>query len=66
MFRNVELPPIGALDVIGKQRRSAWASLGDMEREEAKQQFVDKLLSIENNFQQYLDEKTEQEKKRYV
>jgi hypothetical protein len=27
-FSNCNLPPLGTLDVIGKQRRAAWSQLG--------------------------------------
>ena len=48
--------------MIGKQRRAAWANLGDMDRQEAKQQFVTRLRNLVKNFQIYLDDKTEQER----
>ena len=28
-FSNCNLPPLGTLDVIGKQRRAAWSQLGE-------------------------------------
>ena len=56
------MPPIGALDVIGKQRRAAWANLGDLDKQEARQEFVARLRNLVKNFQIYLDDKTEQER----
>ncbi|GLH15424.1 hypothetical protein R5R35_009763 [Gryllus longicercus] len=37
------LPPVGVLDVIGRDRRLAWQALGSMSREEAMQGFVERL-----------------------
>ena len=34
-FSEENLPALGALDVIGKDRRSAWASLGDISKDES-------------------------------
>ncbi|XP_033208470.1 Golgi resident protein GCP60 [Belonocnema kinseyi] len=42
-------PPLGVLDVIGKDRRLAWQNLGDISREEAMEGFVvllDKLCPL--------------------
>eukprot|EP00088_Acartia_fossae_P056198 TRINITY_DN6540_c0_g1_i1.p1 TRINITY_DN6540_c0_g1~~TRINITY_DN6540_c0_g1_i1.p1 ORF type:complete len:518 (-),score=176.92 TRINITY_DN6540_c0_g1_i1:283-1836(-) len=63
-IKNVDLPPLGALDVIGKQRRSAWSVLGDMDKQEAKKQFVSKLKSLVPHFQTFINQKSEEESKR--
>jgi len=60
-IKNASLPPLGALDVIGKQRRSAWADLGDMNKSEAKKQFVQKLTCLVPNFQSHIKEKSQKE-----
>lgn len=50
---NCNLPPLGTLDVIGKQRRTAWAHLGDMAKEEAKLEFIREFTRIVPSFSQY-------------
>ncbi|PSN50640.1 Golgi resident protein GCP60 [Blattella germanica] len=42
-FNPDTLPPLGVLDVIGRDRRLAWQSLGAMSRDEAMSGFVDLL-----------------------
>lgn len=37
---NENAPPLGVLDVIGKDRRMAWQNLGDISREEAMEGFI--------------------------
>jgi len=60
----VDLPPIGALDVIGKQRRAAWALLGEMGKEEAKEKFVKQLVEIVPDFQAFITQKSEEESRK--
>ena len=35
------LPTLGAFDVIGKDRRNAWAALGDLSKEDSMKGFID-------------------------
>jgi len=49
------LPPLGALDVIGKDRRNAWALLGDMTQEEAMLKFVEKVSELMQHLKPYLE-----------
>ena len=35
------LPTLGAFDVIGKDRRNAWATLGDLSKEDSMKGFID-------------------------
>ncbi|XP_054723568.1 Golgi resident protein GCP60-like, partial [Uloborus diversus] len=39
-------PPLGYLDVIGRDRRQAWQALGDMSEKDAKKGFINLLNSI--------------------
>ncbi|XP_063874742.1 Golgi resident protein GCP60-like isoform X1 [Scylla paramamosain] len=48
-------PPVGVLDVVGKDRRLAWQALGPMTREEAKQQFINKLSDLVPTFRPYVE-----------
>ncbi|XP_045608935.1 Golgi resident protein GCP60 [Procambarus clarkii] len=48
-------PPVGVLDVVGKDRRLAWQALGSMSREEAKQQFIDKVSDLVPTFRPYVE-----------
>lgn len=46
-------PPLGVLDVIGKDRRTAWQNLGEISRDEAMEGFVvllDKLCPLFKTF----------------
>ena len=33
---GADLPPLGTFDIVGRERRAAWAALGDLGQEEAK------------------------------
>ncbi|KAJ4928600.1 hypothetical protein JOQ06_004230 [Pogonophryne albipinna] len=61
-------PEIGFFDVLGSDRRKEWASLGNMEKEEAMVEFVKMLNKCCNLFAPYVTshkiEKEEQERKR--
>ncbi|XP_061842927.1 Golgi resident protein GCP60 isoform X2 [Nerophis lumbriciformis] len=61
-------PEVGFFDVLGNDRRKEWASLGNMEREEAMVEFVQLLNKCCNLFAPYVTshkiEKEEQERKR--
>ncbi|KAK8723189.1 hypothetical protein OTU49_011895, partial [Cherax quadricarinatus] len=54
-YDQVSSPPVGVLDVVGKDRRLAWQNLGSMSREEAKQQFIDKLSDMVPTFRPYVE-----------
>lgn len=55
---TAQLPPLGAFDMIGKDRRSAWGQLGQMTKEEAMSQFTD---SVKENMPQFNSHLTEME-----
>ncbi|XP_068199178.1 Golgi resident protein GCP60 isoform X2 [Antennarius striatus] len=61
-------PDVGFFDVLGNDRRKEWASLGNMEREEAMVEFVKLLNKCCNLFAPYVTshkiEREEQERKR--
>eukprot|EP00064_Thunnus_orientalis_P008495 superscaffoldBa00001010_g8518 len=61
-------PEVGFFDVLGNDRRKEWASLGNMEKEEAMVEFVKLLNKCCNLFAPYVTshkiEKEEQERKR--
>ncbi|KAM3861353.1 Golgi resident protein GCP60 isoform 2-T2 [Diretmus argenteus] len=61
-------PEVGFFDVLGNDRRKEWASLGNIEKEEAMVEFVKLLNKCCNLFAPYVTshkiEKEEQEKKR--
>ena len=57
---EADLPPLGTFDIIGKERRAAWEALGDLDRDEAKAQFVAKLLIAAPQFDNFIAVKTEQ------
>ncbi|KAG1681426.1 Golgi resident protein GCP60 [Nymphon striatum] len=53
---NVEKsPPVGYLDVIGRDRRQAWASLGDMTREKAMISYIKLLDSVCTLFKAFVE-----------
>jgi len=55
---TAQLPPLGAFDMIGKDRRSAWSQLGQMSKEDAMAQFTD---SVKENMPQFNSHLTEME-----
>lgn len=61
-------PEVGFFDVLGNDRRKEWASLGNMEKEEAMVEFVKLLNKCCNLFAPYVSshkiEREEQERKR--
>ena len=59
---QAELPPLGTFDIIGKGRRAAWEALGDLDRDEAKAQFVAKLLIAAPQFDNFIAVKREQKR----
>lgn len=46
--------PLGTLDVIGRDRRNAWAALGDMSKSQAMKSFVDEVMKLMPSLQPYL------------
>ncbi|KAK4306360.1 hypothetical protein Pmani_021818 [Petrolisthes manimaculis] len=54
-FDPTSSPPVGVLDVVGKDRRLAWQALGSMTREEAKQQFINQLSDLVPTFRPYVE-----------
>ena len=63
---EAELPPLGTFDIIGKERRAAWEALGDLDRDEAKAQFVAKLLIAAPQFDDFIAVKTEDRRREEV
>ena len=57
---EADLPPLGTFDIIGKERRAAWDVLGDMDKDEAKAQFLAKLMLAAPTFEGFIATKTEQ------
>ena len=56
------LSPLGALDVIGKDRRNAWQALGDMSQDEAMFNFLESVGEIMPHLKPYFEAiKNEQE-----
>ncbi|KAG8222577.1 hypothetical protein J437_LFUL010420 [Ladona fulva] len=53
-FNPDKLPPLGVLDVIGKDRRLAWQSLGDMSEADAMINFLDLLVSLCSLFKPFI------------
>lgn len=54
-FDPSSAPPLGVLDVIGKDRRVAWQNLGSMSKEEAIDGFVDLIDKLCPSFSPYLE-----------
>ena len=53
---NVEnLAPLGALDVIGKDRRNAWSLLGEMPKDDAMSEFIDAVYNAMPHLKPYLE-----------
>lgn len=50
-----KLPPLGTLDVVGKDRRDAWLKLGQLPSEEAREGFVDLLSRLCPLFEAYVE-----------
>lgn len=49
------LPPIGAFDVIGRDRRLAWQQLGTISKSQAMEGFVDSLDRLCPSFRAYIE-----------
>ncbi|CAL1536287.1 unnamed protein product [Lymnaea stagnalis] len=66
-FRPDLLPDVGFLDVVGNDRRQAWQTLGDMAKEDAMAEFVQKMSDSCSLFEPYVEahkaEKEEAERK---
>lgn len=60
------LPPIGAFDVIGRDRRVAWQNLGNITKSQAMEGFIDSLDRLCPSFRTYIEaiKKDQEEKKR--
>ena len=65
-----KLPPLGTLDVVGKDRRLAWQKLGKLSADQARAGFVELLSRRCPLFSAYVEahrrEKKDQERKAYV
>lgn len=60
------LPPIGAFDVIGRDRRVAWQQLGNISKSQAMEGFIDSLDRLCPSFRTYIEaiKKDKEEKER--
>lgn len=60
------LPPIGAFDVIGRDRRVAWQNLGNISKSQAMEGFIDSLDRLCASFRPYVEaiKKDNEEKER--
>lgn len=62
-----KLPPLGALDVVGRDRRLAWQKLGQLSADESRAGFVELLSRKCPLFSTYIEahrrEKNEQERR---
>lgn len=62
-----KLPPLGALDVVGRDRRLAWQKLGQLSADQSRAGFVELLSRRCPLFSAYVEahrrEKKEQERK---
>ena len=54
-FSEENLPALGALDVIGKDRRNAWASLGDISKDESMKGFIDGVAESMPHLQPHIE-----------
>jgi len=54
-FAEEKVPPLGAFDVIGKDRRNMWSSLGDMAPSEARRTFVREVTRLMPHLLPYLE-----------
>ena len=54
-LKEADLPPLGALDVIGRDRRSAWSALEDMSKEEAMKGFVEGVAEFMPHLKPYYE-----------
>ena len=63
-LKEANLPPLGTLDFIGKERRAAWEKLGELGKNEAKQKFIDNLYKLAPAFTEFVAEKEAAERER--
>jgi len=63
-LREANLPPLGTLDIIGKERRAAWEKLEGFSKEKAQKEFIDFLLKKAPGFQDFLKDKSINKAKR--
>jgi len=59
--KQANLPPLGTLDIIGKERRAAWEKLGDLSKKDAQKSFTTELLRIAPGFKEYVIEQSKAE-----
>jgi len=57
-LKEANLPPLGTLDIIGKERRAAWEKLEGFSKEKAQKEFIDFLLKKAPGFQDFLKDKS--------
>lgn len=65
-IKSIELPPLGAFDVIGRDRRVAWQNLGDISKSQSMEGFIDLLDRSCSAFKPYVEaiKKDREEKER--
>jgi len=61
-FAEDKVPPLGAFDVIGKDRRNMWSSLGDMAQNEARRTFIKEVTRLMPHLLPYLEAHAEDDK----
>ena len=55
LCEDQNLPPLGALDVIGRDRRNAWALLGDLSKEDSMVGFIDGVADSMPHLKPYIE-----------
>ncbi len=58
------LPPLGTLDVVGRDRRNAWASLADMEKPAAMLGFVNRVGELMPHLKPFMEAQCKEEQQR--
>eukprot|EP00092_Neocalanus_flemingeri_P008406 GFUD01009062.1.p1 GENE.GFUD01009062.1~~GFUD01009062.1.p1 ORF type:complete len:446 (+),score=134.44 GFUD01009062.1:82-1419(+) len=65
-LKQANLPPLGTLDIIGKERRAAWEKLGELGKEEAKSSFTSQLLKLAPGFQEFVVDQSKAEIEKHI
>ena len=63
-MKNANLPPLGTFDIIGKERRAAWEKLGDLSKEDAREQYSSRMLELAQGFKEYIIEASKAKQER--
>ena len=54
-LNEADLPPLGALDVIGRDRRAAWSALEEMPKEQAMNGFIEGVAEFMPHLKPYFE-----------